>query len=533
MSNCNGPMHGILALLNSRGMIFSDVHNSAMIHPYRSGKKAKDFIQRPSDPRQALNEGFSFSYAVLTEAVYMTQEYKNERVNGKTSITASDVFDHMLACAKEDINELFILFELRIIDILAMMVESKKTKGKDINGKDIACNPDMFRSAMRVSLVLFATTNRNKYVRLVADNIVEWECASDADKVLYDHFCFCAKTGHMKPIFLDEFMEWNVMETRDVHGKFKTSRRMHEHLTTTALNMAKRMRVKQELKQDDSCEYESTTDSVDLDYLFMHTRILARKICMWKLGKDRKTTQGKPRPVKFTSLDGKNKIAPSLVNALTVADKRLEKYFDEYYITGELHQVPRPQKIVRLARIPVLATEKEASDKDIHNWLTSTTVSHLEKFGKDDLISNFDELNAELDDSDKERRPAVYKNRNVWSTAICTVRKKLKKDYSMDEFADADQLDAMEPITISQTLEHRLFNVSPSVRSRFAKLFPIGRVTTPPVSPACHAAAAIANTSANTLVDNIAASCQDIGMVDTTIDQIVLERMPDSAQKPD
>ena len=154
-----------------------------------------------------------------------------------------------------------------------MIADSEKTGDK-------GCDPGMFRSASWLSLYLLATTNCFKYVQILIDSAVWYECGSDADKILYDAFFFTHQTAKGKRIFLDRFMEWLVKGTRDVLGKFQ-SRNMHDRLNQTLVQMKRNKIVKDEMSSRTGNNHSDATTAQtvenSLSYVFCHTLVFAHE----------------------------------------------------------------------------------------------------------------------------------------------------------------------------------------------------------------------------------------------------------------
>ena len=66
---------------------------------------------------------------------------------------------------------------------------------------------EMFFSALRLALPLFAMTHKTDCVRLICDFLVDLECASPAEKVIYKNLLFTQidSTGYV--VHSDLFME--------------------------------------------------------------------------------------------------------------------------------------------------------------------------------------------------------------------------------------------------------------------------------------------------------------------------------------
>ena len=80
-------------------------------------------------------------------------------------------------------------------------------------------DPQLFKSAMKFSNLLFASSNAYKYVSMVVHFMVEGYIASDADIALLEKVLF-RKTKHGSIIYMDRSVEWSMKVVCSFLGKF-------------------------------------------------------------------------------------------------------------------------------------------------------------------------------------------------------------------------------------------------------------------------------------------------------------------------
>ena len=125
--------------------------------------------------------------------------------------SVEDVHDFMLKRAESSPYRQAVLLELRFAEISKMMrMASKVGDGECV---------ELFLSAVRFAMALWATTHAVDYVRLGTDILVYMECASPALKTAYATKMLrgLSATGHRE--FMDLNMERSVKHNRDLTGK--------------------------------------------------------------------------------------------------------------------------------------------------------------------------------------------------------------------------------------------------------------------------------------------------------------------------
>jgi len=479
--NHNGPLHTMMSIQQCRGAIFGPTHLDAMMDPYRPGIKAKEYVNNPSDPTQALQEMYQTDAAILLKM-------KDEAAvcSGNDKLCALDVWNHGMMAAKEDDNELLILMEIKLHLIIGMITDSEKT-ARPNETKGLKSNPDLYRSAMRLSLIILAFRNRFKYVRIVSEFLVRWECMSEADRVLYEYFMFTVETGSGKPIFIDRFVEWTVMEVRDVLGKHSVGKRMQTALTTLVLFLKERKKAKVEMEHNSNRDDHKvkTTAETDLNYVFIETYIFANEVNLFSLGADRKYLKKKTASLKkesgLMSADGRDDLNPDIISLPDIAEAAAERYLDEFYIKGELNQEHRPSAKVNMTAIPILYAEKQATEEQQLRWAQGTDAKDLEPMTKTDIIENYLFLrNTYIDIEFAMIRKSSGKK--LWVAHLSNLRKKIKES--------VEEVNSFIPLgqsisTIERTpqerredaLKHSFLKLSESVKNieRYKKEYKVRR----------------------------------------------------------
>lgn len=277
----------------------------------------------------------------------------------------------------------------------------------------------MGRPLLAVPCLLYAVSGSNKYVRIVMEQKVWWEGASDAEKKIYDEFIMTRRLESGKRIYADRSVEWVVKEIRHYLGKY-TSRFMMQQLTRTVLSLDDRAKVRKDL-QDDPGPYEPTTDETELSIVYCLSRVWSDESNLWGRGSVNvgKLFKKKAAESEFSTADGLDLIHPDARFLITTAEERLTKYFSEYYVDGALNQVKRPHSQVDLRYVPALQKGFGKQQKAIEDWNKSTNATRLAEVAiKDDLVANLEYVNSLLASDSKVEGPKYGKKKKAHAEAL-------------------------------------------------------------------------------------------------------------------
>eukprot|EP00978_Attheya_sp_CCMP212_P027337 scaffold91542_cov48-Attheya_sp.AAC.4 len=324
----------------------------------------------------------------------------NLRKEKKHNLTPVDVVDFILVKAREKPLAHTVLLELRLSEIMWMLRDSERTGEK-------GSNPKLYRVAQKYALLLYATTNSYKYLRILANEAVNWHCASEADKAIFDAYLFTSETVNGKKIWIDKSVEWMMKDLRVVFGKHMKPH--HELLLTRhalMLNEFKKSRASGQTEHSptrDSSETKqiAVTDVFCAVALYMHeSNVFGNgKVQYGTLDRAFKEKSGGSSEDMF-SLDGNISLSNEFLFMHSISIDRVLKYFYKWYseTTGA---VKRPNKEVEVRRIRVMMEDIEAAAKLNGILYTSTSVSQLKRkeFTKDDIVQLLEETNAKLPES--------------------------------------------------------------------------------------------------------------------------------------
>ena len=118
----------ILALLNSRGMIFGDIHQGVFMHAFRPGIKSKQMISKfyalARDPSQSLGRNVPMLVVICSHQSRSLVRLWNHPGKGEDWIHVRQNMCTIIWCnvqKKMTMNEYFILLKLHFVDVLGMI----------------------------------------------------------------------------------------------------------------------------------------------------------------------------------------------------------------------------------------------------------------------------------------------------------------------------------------------------------------------------------------------------------------------------
>ena len=140
--------------------------------------KAEDFVMFPKDPREFEDEAVPYLAAKYRSAIEECAKYSK-----KTELSASEVYDYMLEEAQKKWFAQLELNDIALHEIYFMIRDAVK-----------ANESELFFSAVRLSLPLFATTNAWKYVRIAFEVLLWRATASEEELYLFETLAFTRLT---------------------------------------------------------------------------------------------------------------------------------------------------------------------------------------------------------------------------------------------------------------------------------------------------------------------------------------------------
>ncbi|KAL7549786.1 hypothetical protein ACHAWF_015642 [Thalassiosira exigua] len=170
------------------------------------------WILFPKDPRQLENELSEYILTMYRSAFLWLWDLWG-RVQSKIP-TAADVHHFMLERAKDCPYRQACLIEIRYAEVTKLLKNASRVGKRG--------SVELFMTAVRFALPLWATTHAVEYVRLGCDLLIFWKHASPAMKALYKNEIFTGLTSQGESMPRDECMEGSVKHTRKYAGKVRS-----------------------------------------------------------------------------------------------------------------------------------------------------------------------------------------------------------------------------------------------------------------------------------------------------------------------
>jgi hypothetical protein len=201
----NGGFHLLLKVYTAMGDLFANLFPSLIVD-YRKTIQRQQYIgEKLHDPRQ-----YEIEYPQILNFIYGSAGIYTAQKLGRNP-TAAEVDDHMIERAKKYPIAMLVLLYTRFAELTKLMRASERLGERGCVALYLQC--------LRFALPLFAMTHKTDYVRLVTDFLVEWECASEAFKVVFSKFLYTQLTSTGFPVWSDLFMELSILDIRRHTGK--------------------------------------------------------------------------------------------------------------------------------------------------------------------------------------------------------------------------------------------------------------------------------------------------------------------------
>lgn len=442
-----GGFHLMLESHKKRGDMFGPTHLRDFFSAWRTTDKQLDWVMHPGDPNQIDGELIMYHLAMYLSAIRALVKKKREDQQiplstNHVKINPCEVVDYMVQRAREVPIAMCILIELRFAEVIFMLHECEK-KSK----------VELFITATRLLLPLFATNHATKYVSLVADFLVDWYCASPAEKIIFAKGIFTRKTKNGMNIFADRYFEWTVKDLRMFLGKFTTIH--HQTLIMqVCATINERVKVKHEGAAKGKAKNEDGIKQLHIDRSFCEVLAFCQETNVWGPGELKMTKPGPlakrvrgqrrradgdaensetARSSVMMSLAGKP-LNEEVLFCFSTGLKRGKDFFDTFLKKGDWYDHSRPEKGdggVSLQRMDpgIVDPKKDEMDKDIEKVSLLVHQDFDGLYTKDELKEELDYLNNFLD---SRNMPKVVRNNlqfRTWSKAAyiaCVVDARLK-----------------------------------------------------------------------------------------------------------
>ncbi len=332
----------------------------------------------------------------------------------------------MLECAEDHPDSMAVLIDARLSVIYFMMRDAER------------CNScELFFTAIRLALPLFAVTNATKYVRICVELLLWRAIASTAEIVLFRETAFTRETPGQKHIFIDRAQEKINGVVRSEVGD--CVRPGHDRkMLKTALNLAEIIERKQGIKEAKNLKVSQSSGpfndrTVSVDIVYISTRLAMSEIRVWDHTRPagdnmlKSPKDGQAMPTEF-------------LQHKSVGDRRLYEYIVTFYKDSR-YLVARPTTYkgggVPLSRLRNLPSDLTVDESQRRTLLTSVSVDDIEKAAKQrklPIITEILRLGIELED-----HPEFISFDENWLRNRRSVRQ-LAEDLVMCRKAYAEQL---------------------------------------------------------------------------------------------
>ena len=345
-----GALHAGLKLHNCCGMMFGNFVKNFM-SSWRDTLAKVYWILFPKDPRQLKNELQQYIIEMYRSAfLWLWDPWGKDR---ERIPTATDVHRYTLERAKDCPYRQACLVELRYAEITKLLKNDSRV------GKR-GC-AELFMTAVRLSLPLFATMHAVDYVRLGCDLMIFWKCASPALKKLYENEIFTGITSQGELLPRGKCMEWSVKHTRKYTGKVerKGMKKLLEKTVSRIPEEKSDNLMREELRSKASIS--SGTKPRTRDWLTTESPVMClhdlihNKIQLWHhtnqpiIGDYDKETPKFAEPNSFL-LPEKETLFPDVLLVFDTGLTRVIRYMQVYYIDTPF-RVDRSEKEVALNKL--------------------------------------------------------------------------------------------------------------------------------------------------------------------------------------
>ena len=373
-----GPFHFTLEAWRGIGRLFGDVFLGALLSGYRDTERKRKWFLNPGDPRQTQNET-----PQILHGLYMAAALSFRRQNGQSGTTAA-VWQYMLQRAREEPLVCVVVMYIMFAEAALCIVDSEKATPTCPRG-----DFELYRSAHRLMLLLWSTTNSYRYMRTTLDQEVEWRTASKREMKINEDVLFTKETVNGKRIFGDTFVEWSVNRIRQFDGKYDRQGLDNRLFATVKLlDDKERMKVNAQGRQKPQFGdrvYESKMiqfSDVHLASLCFaeRTRLfdLGHPLRHWRMkgvpGPEIARGAGLSIPVSGTPVP----LSEDIIKLLDTAEARITSSLHSYYLPQKMRAASRPDEQNKRFR----TVQALSSNKHKHNYFQwaaqwSTNVEEL------------------------------------------------------------------------------------------------------------------------------------------------------------
>ena len=447
-----GGFHMILETHRKRGSLFGQSHLEDVFSCWRTTLGQLNWVMNPGDPNQIDCELAMYVLAVYISGMRGLIETKKieyeEAVRGipdspppEIKICAADVVDFIVKRAKEYPIVMVILLEVRYAEVIFMLHKAEQD-----------ANADLYVTALKFLIPLFASTHATKYTNMVARFLVDWYCMPDAEKTIFTKGVFTRKTKNGRNIWSDKFVEWMMRDLRMWCSHVATPHTA-SILERTALNLNRKKKAKEfgrkerkatgEQEEEDGMELdEEEIKEFQIDHVLCEVLIFFDEANIFGPGniqhivkgpaakfRDADRTKGVEVAAKdvngFAQIcDPKVKLNTQLPKARHIGQTRVAEYYETYYKTGDLNDPSRSEKDVSLTAInPLMSEEEKKLRTELIRCISMDTQVIDDLYVVSDLHKEIDTLNDQLNGNPEHR---ILKDGKEKKLDLCAIVRRLR-----------------------------------------------------------------------------------------------------------
>jgi len=389
-----GGFHLMLESHRKRGDLFAKSHLEDVFSSWRTSEGQLKWVMNPGDPNQINAELVMYVLAVYVSAMRALIKSRRDAEGPECDIlvSAADVVDHIIERAMSYPIVFAILIEVRYAEVIFMLQQSEKTS-----------DVDLYITAMKYLAPMFTCAHTTKYVPMVTDFLVQWFCKSTFEKKVYAEFVFTRKTKNGSTIFPDRFVEWMMCDLIMWCGNSAT-KNTPNILETCALglNTRKQKRSFGANEAKSTAARENANDqgneerrSIRIDRVFCEVLIFCIESNLFGPGPPKHICKGPAKKFglqstrglfdyevgEFSGICDRSRAALN-VNTLCIRSegvKRLEEYFNVYYVEDDDEESSRSGKGVNMATINPTMSDADQKDTNELQRCTSVDIDVLDK----------------------------------------------------------------------------------------------------------------------------------------------------------
>ena len=379
---------------------------------WRKTKAQQDWVMSPGDPNQVDDELIWYHFALIAAAIIELWEERTANDQTCDGISAVDVHNFMLEKAKGCAITMEVLTEMRFAEVALLLHQAEET-----------CDAEKYVTALKLASILITSTHATKYTYIHAKFLVWWQCASEAEKTIFEKVILTKKTKKGKHIFTDRFVEWMVKDMRAVAGKH------YRKGTTNKLNRAAILLDEKKTLQDafklekegDSKNYnqeEERITSSKLGKVFCESLLFCIDSKLWK----------STEKTRLSLQEGWPDINPEMISIALIGEDRMDQYIDLHLKgTTDLNDREREIKDSDLLRTiqPTVENQQSDDEKDVERSV-STTLSYVkDKYKLTELRVAYRALRDNWNSDEIQQdfpTKSTAENKDAYTMAICKAR---------------------------------------------------------------------------------------------------------------